>query len=386
MNKLKAISPGRCAVRFVLNGVPRAMCYALIHAVCTVAALLFAGLVCATYGQTPTTLALLPFENVSGNINSVRLIMPLIEQSIRDKGYQIIDPAKIESFLSANRIRNTGMLSRAQLNALRREFSIELALVGSVDLFYESENNPQWGLSSRIVSTSDGRLLWANSSGRTGGDYTKILGLGTITSASSLAERVVKILFESLPQAGSPFPSPQRRSGRMFRFLGSKAGYRSPLLDSVTRLRVAVVPFENASERGGAGRILTDILTTALFQYGRFDVMDPGEVQEALIQLGALPYGGIDNDTLAELRKRTGIDALFIGTLYSYNEGLRREAPTSPEVSLDLRMIQAESNKTLWFADGSRNGDDYRLALDFGVIRPMVTLVMKVLDEMLETL
>jgi TolB-like protein len=356
---------------------------------CVVGLMLFVLATAQARGQNKTTLALLPFENVSGNINGVRLIMPIIERSVREKGYQIVDPDKIESFLSIRRIRNTGMLSRSQLDALRQEFGVDLALVGSVDLFFESDENPQWGLSSRIVSTENAKIVWAESSGRTGGDYTKVLGLGTITSANSLAEEVTRILFQNLPRAGGAFPSPQGSGLRMFRLFGpprARAGYRSKSLDSAARLRVAVLPFENVSERPGAGRILTDILTTALFQHGRFDVMDPGEVQEALIQLGIFPYGGIDNDTLAQLRRRTGVDALFLGTLYGYTEGLQREATTSPEVSLDLRLIQIETSKTLWFADGTRKGDDYRIALDFGIIRPMVSLVMKVLDEILETL
>ena len=338
------------------------------------------------HGQNASTLALLPFENVSGNINGVRFAMPLIEQVLREKGYRFVTPEKMEPFLLRNRIRNTGMLGLTHLKALRQEFGVDLVMVGSVDLFYDSQENPQWGLSSRILSTKEGAILWAGSSGRTGGDYTRILGLGTITSATELAREVVRILFENLPQAGTSFLSPPDRGHFAFRFFRRKAGYRSQLLDSASRWRVAVLPFENASERSGAGRILTDILTTALFRHGRFDVVDPGEVNDALIRLGIVAYGGIDYQSLSELRKRTGVDAVFLGTLYGYNEGLKREAFTSPEVSLDLRMIHVETGKTLWFADGSRSGDDYRIALDFGVIRPMITLVMKVLGEMLETL
>jgi TolB-like protein len=338
------------------------------------------------HGQNANTLALLPFENVSGNINGVRLIMPLIERMVREKGYQLVTPEKIEPFLARNRIRNTGMLGLSHLKALRQEFGVDLVMLGSVDLFYDSQENPQWGLSSRIVSAKEGAILWAESSGRTGGDYTKLLGLGTITSAAKLAQEVVRILFENLPPAGTSFPSPPGQGRPAFRFFGRKTGYRSQMLDSPSRWRVAVLPFENASERGGAGRILTDILTTALFRHGRFEVADPGEVNDALLKLGIVAYGGIDYQGLSELRKQTGVDAVFLGTLYGYNEGLKREAFTSPEVSLDLRMIHVETGKTLWFADGSRSGDDYRIALDFGVIRPMITLVMKVLGEMLETL
>jgi hypothetical protein len=353
---------------------------------CIIAALLATALVCETHAQTPNTLALLPFENVSGSIDSIRIVMPLIEQSLREKGYQIIDPDKIESFLSANRIRNTGMLSRAQLNGLRREFGVDLALVGSVDLYYESADNPQWGLSSRIVSTSEANVLWAESTGRTGGDYTRMLGLGTITSGPDLAREVVKILFQNLPPSGGSFALLQGGKAKGFRFFGPRGGYRSPALDSALRLRVAVAIFENASERRGAGRILADVFTSALLRHGRFEVVDPGEVNETLIALGRTPFGGIDIATVKDFNKRTGINAIFRGTVYRYNEGLKREATTSPDIALDITMIDTDTGKILWFASGERSGDDSQIALDFGIIRSMVPLIRRAVEEMLDTL
>jgi len=357
-----------------------------------------------TSGQNVNTVALLPFENVSGSVDSVRIIMPMIEQLVRERGYQTVSQDKIESFLSRNRIRNTGMMSRGQLTALRREFGVELALLGSVDLFYESADNPQWGISSRIVSTSEGNVLWAESIGRTGGDYTKMLGLGTITSGRELAREVVQILFQNLPPSGNSFAVPQEQKNTNFSFFGPgglycnplsdtlfrlfrpRGGYRSPALDSAPRWRVAVTIFENVSERRGAGRILADVFTTALFHHGRFQIVDPGEANEALIALGRTPYGGMDIATLRDFKKRTGIDAVFMGTVYRYNEGLKREATTSPDIALDITMLDADSGKILWFAVGERSGEDCQIALDFGIIRSMVPLIRKAVGEMLETL
>jgi TolB-like protein len=355
-------------------------------------------------GQEVKTLALMPFENVSGSVDSVRIVMPIVEQNVREKGYQIISPDQIESFLSRHRIRNTGMLSRAQLLNLRREFNVDLALIGSVELFYESAENPQWGLSSRLVSTSQGSILWAESTGRTGGDYTGMLGLGTITSGRELAHKVVRLLYHDLPAPGSSLAASQHQksaSSKFFtmgrRYCGamvdvilhlfhSNGGYRSPALHAGRTWRVAVTIFENASERRGAGRILADVFTTALFRHGRFDVIDPGEANEALLALGHTSYGGIDIATLREFKKRTGIDALFRGTVYRYNEGLKREATTLPDIALDATMLDTETGKILWFAVEERSGDDCQIALDFGVVSSIVPLIRKAVAEMLETL
>lgn len=336
--------------------------------------------------QAPMKLALLPFENVSGNIESLGIVMPVIEKAVREKGYQIVGREELERFLARRRIRNTGMLSRRHLTALRQEFGVRLAMVGSVDLFSDSGENPQWGLSSRILSTEDGGILWAKSAGLTGADFTTVLGLGTIRSGERLGQEVVKRLLRGLPPAGSRFTVPEAGRSPGFRLFGFKAGYRSPLLDSKPPKRVAVLPFENASERRGAGRILTDIFTTALFQHGRFQVLEPGEVSEALIALRAAPYGAIDFDTLAGLRKRTGVDGVILGTVYTYNEGLKRGATTSPEVALDARMLHTEGGRILWHASHSGSGEDYQVVLDFGTIRSMIPLALKVVREMLESL
>lgn len=360
--------------------------------------------------QQPVKLALLPFENISGSIDSIPIIMPLVEQTLKEKGYRIISPGMIEPFLAKNRIRNTGMLSRSQLDSLRREFGVEMALVGSVDLFYQSEDNPQWGVSARLVSTSEGDIVWADSTGRTGGDFTRILGLGTITSGVELARQVVKILFQTLPpqasrlavpesagyrwedsfgdvpSLGAPAPGPQRKESKKVNLFGAKGGYRSQVLDSLPRWRVAVATFENFSERRGAGRILADVLTTALYLHGGFQVVDPGELHEALIALERTPYGGIDRATLVALKKRTGVDAIFLGTVYRYSEGLKQGATSSPEISLDIRMLDAETGKILWFASSERTGDEYQIVLDFGIIRSIVPLILRVMEEMLATL
>jgi TolB-like protein len=348
--------------------------------------LLLAAELPVTHAQTTTPIALFPFENVSGSMDGVRLIMPLLEQSLRAKGYQVIGPDQLEPFLSRHRIRNTGMMSRTNLSTLRREFGTDLALLGSVDLYYESTENPQWGISSRIVSTTGGNILWAECAGRTGGDFTTILGLGTITSGKALAEEVIKIMFKTLPPQGKPFSASHAAGTASLGLSKSKSGYRSDSLDARAKWRVAVAIFENASERKGAGRILTDVFTTALFNRGRFEVLDPGEVNDALIVLGRTPYGGLDFSTLREFGKRTAIDAVFIGTVYRYNEGLKREASAAPEIALDITLLDTESGRILWFGSEERSGDDSQVVLDFGIIRSMVPLIQRAVGEMLETL
>ncbi|MBI2528392.1 MAG: DUF799 family lipoprotein [Candidatus Rokubacteria bacterium] len=340
----------------------------------------------AASAQEPAVLALLPFENVSGHVAGARVIMPILERALADSGYRALGPGQLEPFLARQRIRNTGQLSRTHLAALRRELGVARALVGSVAIFNDSAENPQWGLSARILATDSGAILWAASAGLTGDDFTIALGLGTITSAERLAAETVKALLRDLPGAGEPLRLPPGRAPLLPRLFGVKAAFRSPVLDSDPPKRVAVLPFENVSDRKGAARIVADVLTTVLARRGRFEVVEPGTVSEALVAVGAAPYGTIDLDTLGALRQRLEVDAIILGTVFSYSEGLKKAATTSPEVALDARMLDAHSGRILWVAERARAGEDSRIALHFGTIRAMVPLVFRVVSEMLGTL
>ena len=336
--------------------------------------------------EEPSTVALLPFENVSGRVQSVRVIMPAVARALQDRGYRLVDPARLEAFLARNRIRDTGQLSRTQAAALGREFGVGVAMVGSVAIFNDSAENPQWGLSARFLATESGAIVWAGSVGLTGDDFTIALGLGTVTSSARLAEETATDLLRDLPRAGEPLRMPTGGRGLLPRLFSPKASYRSPALTSDPPKRVAVLLFENLSERKGAGRIVTDVFVTALARSGRFDVVEPGTVTEALVAAGAAPYGDIDFETLAAVRQRLEADAVILGTVFNYSEGLKRTATTSPEVAFDARMLDAETGRVLWVAERVRNGDDSQIALHFGKIRAVVPLVLRVADEMVETL
>jgi TolB-like protein len=339
--------------------------------------------------EQPTRVALLPFENVSGSIASINVVMPLLESALHERGWQLAGQDQIEQFLFRHRIRNSGMLSRTGLEALRQELGVGLAVVGSVALYNDSTDNPQWGLCARVVSVTAGDIIWGEAVGATGGDFTTVLGLGTIRSVDRLAAEVVKRLLRHFPREGQPFavPRPERDFPELHRlYFGLRAGYVSPTLKTDPPRRIAVLPFENTSERKGAGRIVTDVFLTALVQRRGFEVIDPGVVLQALVATGAAPYGAIDLEMLTKVGKQVEADAVIIGSVLEYNEGLPRAASTSPEVALDARMLDVGTGRILWFAAHSRRGEDSQLLLEFGKIKAMVPLVLKVTREMVGTL
>lgn len=335
-------------------------------------------------GEAAGRVALLPFENVSGHPRSPAIMMPLIEQALRDRGYEVVEPDALEPFLFQRRIRATGKLSREQLGALGKEFSVQFAVVGSIDLFADTPGNPQWGVSGRLVNTASGAILWADAAGFTGDDFTGIMGLGTITSPDDLAAKAAQELFRDLPAgeqpagaAGAARPRARKRPPGVF---------RDPGLDADPPKRVAVLPFENGTERRGAALIVDDLMAVALFQAGRYEVTDAGEVRHALQALGLAPYGGIDLDSLGKIGEALGVDAVILGRVHEYNEGLRPGTSTSPSMALDARMLDVRTGRIIWMGYHAARGEDSQIVLEFGKIKSMVPLAMKVIAELMGTM
>jgi hypothetical protein len=338
-----------------------------------------------SWSEAGTRIAVLPFQNVSGRLEAPGLIVPLIHAALQERGYEVVKPETLEPFLFRQRIRAPEKARREQLVALGREFGASLALVGSIDLYADTPGNPQWGVSGRLLATEDGRILWAGAAGFTGDDFTGFLGLGTVTSPDRLAALTVEKLFDDFPPAGSAGePSKAVRLGRRGKLAGRV--FRDPRLDTEAPKRVALLPFENGTERRGAALIVDDLMVAGLFRAGRFELADPGEVAHALQTLAIAPYGAIDLESLRRIGDILGVDAVILGRVEDYNEGLRPGTSTSPSIAVDARMLETKTGKILWMGYQQGRGEEYQIVLEFGKIKSMVPLAMRVIADLVESI
>jgi hypothetical protein len=350
---------------------------------CMASLLLVAG--AASVSEAATRIALLPFQNVSGHIRSPAIIIPLIEPALRERGYEVVNPDAVETFLVRQRIRSTEKIRREQLVALGREFGASLALVGSIDLFADPPGNPQWGVSGSLLATEDGKIVWAGAAGFTGDDFTGFLGLGTVTSPEQLAALTVKKLLEDFPLPESPGLSGKAvRPARSGKIAGRV--FRDPRLDTEEPKRVALLPFENGTERRGAALIVDDLMLVGLFLAGRFEIADPGEVSHVLQTLAVAPYGAIDLEALRSIGEKIDVDAVILGRVEDYNEGLRPGTSTSPSIAVSARMLETKTGRILWMGYYERSGEDYQIMLEFGKIKSMVPLAMRVIADLVESM
>ncbi|MBN2707773.1 MAG: hypothetical protein JXR46_01900 [Calditrichaceae bacterium] len=100
------------------------------------------------------------------------------------------------------------------------------------------------------------------------------------------------------------------------------------------RMSVAVLPFENKGASGDLGEIVLDKMITALFNEGRFKVIERSQLERVLAEQKLGASGLIDASTAAELGRGLGVDAIVLGSV---------AATASGSISLDSRAIDTET-------------------------------------------
>ena len=138
---------------------------------------------------------------------------------------------------------------------------------------------------------------------------------------------------------------------------GSRVGIRSYMRENVSLAhieRIAVLPFEGSAN---APRI-REFTMTQVLATGLFDVVDKGRVDSFLAQEAITPGMPLDAPTLKRLGQIVGVQAFMLGSVEQVTES--RGSAQFAEVTITLRLIDAETGVLLWQASGLGSG--YSLA------------------------
>lgn len=116
---------------------------------------------------------------------------------------------------------------------------------------------------------------------------------------------------------------------------------------------VAVLPFDDAAgEKLGAERVQR-IFMTELLALGVFDPVEPGQVVRA-VRTEKIDPAAFTPEDIKRLGKALGAQGVFVGTLIEFVEG--RSASQSAQVTLQLRLLDVESGKTVWSTSRTGTG------------------------------
>lgn len=151
------------------------------------------------------------------------------------------------------------------------------------------------------------------------------------------------------------------------------------LVEAVTgKIRVAVFPFNNISGRVDAGRIVTNIFVTELFNSKRFTVVEPGNVLKFMREERVNVLGEIDLIKLQLLSRRLDLDNVIVGTVFEFDDGGKGKTAV-PVVSMSARMIDSDEGKIVWSAQDKKEGADFITIFGLGRVRTLTSLAQKII-------
>jgi TolB-like protein len=300
------------------------------------------------------SIALFPLENLSGTKAPLKAMRGLLIDQLKRKGFNVLDDDALEAFMVRNRIRYAGGIDAMTARVLKKEMGVEGVIITSLELFSDAVP-PKIALTARLVSAGENpAIVWMDGVGLAGDDAPGILGLGLIEDPERLVTKAIDTLTWSL--ADQVYRNAARAdTGKLQNKFKPKIFYRSPGLEAGKKPRVAVVPFFNKSGRRNGGEIMVLNLMRAL-KYAGFDVVEPGVVRSAFLNLRIIMEDGISLAEANAIFSASNADFVLGGQVLDYQD--YEGASGRARINFSVQLINKESQKIAWSSLSQNNGDD----------------------------
>lgn len=131
--------------------------------------------------------------------------------------------------------------------------------------------------------------------------------------------------------------------------------YVHPTYDFSVVKKVAVLPLENLTPDQLAAERVRKAVVSELLAAGILDVVEPGQVNRALAQLGIQTPTALSTEELKKLGSALGVQALVVGSVDTYDR-LSLGGASFPEFALTLRVVDAATGTIVWSASHSGGG------------------------------
>lgn len=152
--------------------------------------------------------------------------------------------------------------------------------------------------------------------------------------------------------------------------------------------RIALLPLDNLSGVDGASQRMDEVLFVELLGLGSFEVVDPGQVDQAILELRIRRTSMLTREEAESLSRKLSVRALIAGSLLEYGMKAPRAGSGSvvPSISISLRMIDAGSGSVLWAVTHTRSGDDAEKVFGLGKISSETQLAKVLANEVFDSL
>ncbi|MBU1320312.1 MAG: hypothetical protein KKG33_11945 [candidate division Zixibacteria bacterium] len=318
----------------------------------------------ASLTDTYPVIAVLPLVDYCDNVAAVALIDSLIEDQFDRGTLASIEFDSLRQALRHHRIRSAGEITVDGASVLADDLGAEFLMLGSCDIYFDGEV-PEAGISVRLLDIEAGRIVWAISEAATGNDFAGLFGIGRITSAETLAEKLVERVFKSL-------------NNYVIRD-------RAAVPIDADADKYALVPFDNLSDNRQAGSIITSVLLSEMVGRG-LNVEEPGEVNEMFRMIGEQPRGAVDIKSLRLLHDSLGVDFVVTGTVDRFKRGLADVTGSSPGIEISGRLIETRTGRIVGSCEIARNGTDSEIVLGMGECHSIGRLAGNMAHSLLDKL
>jgi TolB-like protein len=305
--------------------------------------------------RQPVLLAVLPFDNLSGQAAPVRELRESLISTLQSSGVRVLEQEKLEQFMARHRLRHVGGIDSETAAAFRDELEVEAVLLASIELCAEADP-PSLALHSRLVSAGrEPQILWVESLGLAGDQASGILGLGLIHDPLVLQSKALDILSRSLLAhlAGNGKTSAAKRKVRE---LPPRRSFRASNLGKHQRFKVAITPFSNLSPRKNAGQIVMLHFLREMFDADELTVVEPGVVRAALLRHRVILSEGVTVEDAAVILDSLDVDLVLLGQVTLYAD--RAGSSGAPKVEFSTVALDRKDRKVVWTSQSSREGDD----------------------------
>jgi TolB-like protein len=149
--------------------------------------------------------------------------------------------------------------------------------------------------------------------------------------------------------------------------------------------RVAVVPMENLTNDQGAGARLSRFFVTELLSTEAFDVVEPGEVAQAMASMSLVRTAELTREQAVELGAKLSAQGLFLGSI-AESATARSGGSTVNFVTVTVRLVETDTGQTVWSATHTKDSKSFWATMFGTADRSMAEVTRECVHEALETL
>lgn len=337
-------------------------------------------------------IAVFPIDNLSAKGAPIEAMTRLLRTHLKERQFRLVEDRILKRFMRKNRIRHTGRIESRASESIVDGAGADAVLLTSLQTYHEAIP-PRVAMVSRLVLVGEKPgIIWMDSVGVSGDEAPGLLDFGRIDLVSTLVEKSIQSLVESLedylPKTGQrvsqdqPYPCQARSGKAMFsrrdprlddlppfsqqkakRKHRPKTYFVSPILDYSRRYRVAVIPFLNLSTRKNAGSIVTLDFVNQLRRSEPFTVIEPGLVSEQLFRHRVIMRAGpsFAAESLIASKGSLGADLVFAGTIFDY-----QDAVGVPKIDFSINVYDGGSGQVVWTSRSYNHGEEGVFFFDAG--------------------